>query len=300
VDRLFNMQVFVRVSETLNFTKAAESLGLPKATISNCIHQLESHLKVRLFYRTTRKVELTQDGLIYYEKCKDLLSDFEEVDSLFLDETNDLAGRIRVDMGVQIARNVVMPRLPEFLNKHPGISIEFSCTDRLVDIVREGFDCVLRVGLLKDSDLIARPLGQLRILNLASPKYLETHGKPKNLESLKNHFLIHYTTTLGSKPFGFEYLEGDKYKTIQMKGNITVNNTDAYKAACLAGFGIIQAPAVSTVEYLKSGELVEILPKLKAEPLPISLIYPHRRNLAKRVQRFMDWLEVVVKEYAIG
>lgn len=296
MDRVQNMSIFVRVAELGSFTKAAESLGLPKATISTNIQNLESFLGTRLLHRTTRKVQMTQDGMIFYERCKDLLADVDEVETLFRSDSH-VSGRIRVDMGVGIARNLVLPKLPEFLFKYPGIQVEFSCTDRQVDLVREGFDCVIRVGSLRDSGLIARQLGKLSIVNCASPGYLKEYGKPKKLEDLKHHFLVHYVPSLGAKPEGFEYFDGKEYQSLTMKGKIAVNNTDAYTAACLAGLGIIQAPYVGAISNLKNGSLVEVLPRLKAESMPVSLIYPHRRQLAKRVQLFMDWVETLIKAY---
>lgn len=296
MDKIQAMQVFQRVAELESFTKAAESLGLPKASISTYVQQLESIMGTRLLHRTTRKVQLTQDGMIYYERCKDLLSDVDQLETMFNSGPQDVKGRLRVDMSVGFAR-YLMPKLPEFLNKYPNIELELSSTDRRVDVIGEGFDCVIRVGNLADSGLIARKLGSLEIVNCVSPGYIEKYGKPKKLEELSKHQLIHYVPVLGAKSDGWEYLDGDKYKFIKMKGPLTVNNSDSYVAACLAGFGIIQAPRVGMKHYLKEGKLVEVLSRFKAEPMPVSLIYPHRRNLSKRAQVFMDWLSEALKDY---
>lgn len=292
---LHAMQIFARVAELSSFTRAADSLGLPKTSVSNAVQQLESSLGTRLLQRTTRKVELTQDGRAYYERCTDLLADIDELQSLF-QAGAQLRGRLRVDMPSGMARNFVIPKLPEFLHEHPQIELELSSTDRLVDVVREGFDCVLRVGTLGDSSLIARTLGTLRIVNCVSPAYLQQFGTPRRLEDLARHRLIHYVSTLGAKSPGFEYFDGSAYRTLPMNGVVTVNNSDAYQACCLAGFGIIQAPAVGLQHLLAQGALVEVLPKLRAEPMPVSLLYPHRRNLAKRVQAFMTWLAQILAE----
>lgn len=297
MDRLNSMQIFVRVVELESFTKAGESLGLPKASVSNHIQQLETMLGTRLLYRTTRKVQLTQDGASFYERCKDLLSDVDEIESMFQTGPSTITGRLRVDMPSAIARNFVMGKIPEFLKNHPGVEIEISCTDRKVDVIREGFDCVLRVGNLPDSGLMARQIGQLQIANCVSPGYIKKFGTPKNVEDLSKHHLIHYVSNFGSTSLGLEYWDKDKYKTAKMKGPVTVNSSDAYTSACLGGLGIIQAPRIGLKQLLKEGKLVEILPKLKAEPMPISIVYPHRRNLSKRVQVFMEWLEAIIKEY---
>lgn len=297
MDRLYSMQIFIRVAELNSFTKAAESLGIPKASVSSYVQQLESVVGTRLLHRTTRSVQLTQDGMAFYDRSKDLLAEVEDTESMFLENSEGLSGRLRVDLPVRIAQNFIIPRLPEFLAKYPKIEIELSSTDRRVDLIQEGFDCVLRIGTMSDSGLIARSVGELKVINCASPAYLKKYGHPKNLNDLSNHLLVHYASTLGSKPFGFEYFEEGKYKTMKMKGIITVNNTEAYQAACVAGLGIIQAPEVGLKEAMKKGELIEILPKIKSEPMQVSLVYPHRRNLSRRVKVFMDWVDSLMQEY---
>jgi len=297
MNRLDAMQIFVRVAELASFTKAADSLGLPKASISTSVQQLESLLNTRLLHRTTRKVQMTQDGQVYYERCKDLLADMDELEGLFQQGASNLTGRLRVDMPSGTAKNLVIPHLPELLAQHPQLQVEISSTDRRVDVVREGFDCVIRVGKLSDSSLIARPLGKLELLNCVSPDYIARFGTPHTLEDLAHHQLIHYVTTLGSKSPGFEYTEKDDVKFIAMAGNITVNNSDAYTAACFAGFGIAQIPRIGAQDYLAQGKLVEVLKNYRAQAMPVSLIYPNRRNLSRRVQVFMDWITTLMNDY---
>jgi len=298
MDRLDTMRTFMRVAELESFTRAGASLGLPKASVSTAVRDLETAVGARLLQRTTRRVQLTQDGLSFYERCKDLLADVEDVSTMFQRGDAAVTGRLRVDMSTGIARILIVPRLPGFLARHPGLEIELSCTDRRVDVVREGFDCVIRVGALADSGLIARRIGTFTLVNCASPAYLERHGQPKKPEHLTAHRLVHYVATLGAKPDGFEYFEGERYRTLRVQGVIIVDNADAYLAACLAGLGIIQAPLMGVREHLKKGRLVEILPRHRAEPMPVSLVYPHRRNLARRVQAFMDWVEEQMRDYA--
>ena len=297
MDRIDAMKVYMRVSELSSFVKAADSLGMSKASISNFIQQLESDMGTRLLQRTPRKVQMTQDGLIYYERCKDLLADIDELDTLFKKDAAHLTGRIRVDMTTGLAKNLVIPSLPKFLKKYPSIEIEMSSTDRRVDLIREGFDCVIRVGNLTDSGLIARSLGEFSIVNCVSPAYIKEYGKPKSLNDLSHHFQIHFVQTLGAKPDGFEYFDGEKYQIIPTRGKITVNNAENYTQACLNGLGIIQAPRTGLKEYLADKRLVEILPEYKAEPMPVSLLYPHRRHVAKRVQVFMDWISELMSGY---
>lgn len=288
-----SIKVFTRVSEMQSFTKAADSLGLPKASVSTIIQQLETQLGTRLFNRTTRKVQLTPDGVTFYERSKDLLSDIDEIESMFKQGSQKISGRIRVDMPTGFAKHHLIPRLPEFTSQYPGIEIELSCTDRFVDVIREGFDCVIRAGRLNDSSLMARKLGEYPIINCASRSYIQKYGEPKSLLDLTKHYLVHYSSNLTPNADGFEYYDGSTYQTISMPNRITVNNADAYIATCLAGFGIIQSPRVGLQPHLENGSMVEILKNVTSEPMSVWIVYPHRRNLAKRVQLFMDWVETI-------
>jgi DNA-binding transcriptional LysR family regulator len=291
------MRSFVRVAELASFTRAAEDLGLPKASVSTAVQRLETRLGTRLLHRTTRRVELTQDGQLFYDRGRELLADMDELQSMFRQSAQSLRGRLRVDMPTSTARNFIIPRLPQFLDAHPQLEIELSGTDRRVDPVREGFDCVLRVGTLGDSSLVARPLGVYRIVNCASPAYLRRYGTPRTLEDLAAHRQIHYVTTFGAKPDGFEYFDGERYCVLPMPGALTVNNAESYQAACLAGLGLIQVPLLGVRHLIELGALVEVLPQWTAEPMPISLLYAHRRNLPRRVQVFMNWVAEILRPH---
>lgn len=295
------MQIYVRVAELSSFTQTAQSMGLPKANISTAVQQLESALGTRLLHRTTRRVHMTQDGQVFYERCKDLLADTEELLGLFRNDKTALQGRLRVDMPSAVARDVVLPRLPEFMATYPELAVELSSTDRRVDLVREGFDCVLRVGVLGNSSHIARPLGHYRMVNCASPGYCTNFGQPQHPGELANHRLIHYVSTLGTPDGGFEYQEADgTIAFVAMPGALTVNNSDAYYAACLAGLGIIQVPEAGVRMALDSGQLVELMPQYRAAPMPVSLVYANRRHQPRRVQVFMNWLEAIIRPRLIA
>ncbi|WP_280153352.1 LysR family transcriptional regulator [Piscinibacter sp. XHJ-5] len=295
MNQLDAMHVFVRVAELTSFTQAAASLGVPKARVSTTVQQLEAALGTRLLQRTTRRVQVTQDGQAFYERCKDLLADVEELQTMFQQGAQALRGRLRIDMPTGVARDLVIPRLPEFLAAHPGIELELSSTDRRVDLVREGFDCVLRIGALEDSGLVARPLGSMPQINVASAAYLREHGVPRRLEDLAGHRLVHFAATLGGKSAGFEYVDGGHTRFIAMPGALTVNNAEAYESACLAGLGLIQAPAPGLRRWLEQGTLVEVLAQHRAPPMPVSLLVPNRRHPAKRVQAVMAWLARVLE-----
>jgi DNA-binding transcriptional LysR family regulator len=292
VDR---MHIFTRVAELASFTQAADALGLPKASVSTAVQQLENQLGTRLLHRTTRRVQLTQDGQTFYERSKDLLADMEDLQTMFQQPgVQALRGRVRVDMATGMARDIVIPRLPELLQAHPLLEVELSSTERRVDLVREGFDCVLRGGPVLDPSLVARPLGAMRMRNCASPAYLQRYGHPQSLEDLAGHQLVHYASTLGAKPMGFEYAIGPRDHYLPMAGAVTVNNGEAYTSACLAGLGLIQVPDTGLKTLLRQGLLVEVLPDFVPRPMPLTLLYAHRRNLSKRVSTVMDWLAQVI------
>ncbi len=289
------LRTFVRVHELASFTGAAESLGLPRSTVSEQIRALEQRLGTRLLQRTTRRVQPTQDGQLLYERCRDMLDQVDEVEGLFR-EGRSLTGRLRIDLPVALARNLVMPRLGEFLDRHPALEVEVSATDRRVDLVREGFDCVLRIGEVGDTGLVARRLGSYPLVNCASPAYLKAHGTPRTLDDLADHHLVHYVSVLGARSAGFEYEENGRTLCLPMRGRVTVNNSDGYKEACLGGFGLIQVPLAGVREALERGELQLVLPDHVPAPMSASLLYAHRRNLPRRVRAFMDWLGGLIEQ----
>lgn len=297
MNQLDAMRLYLRVAEMGSFTQAAESVGLPKASVSMAVKRLEELLGVRLLHRTTRRVRMTNDGMAYYERCKALLADMDDLQAMFQQGDADIGGRLRVDMPIGIATSIVIPRLPEFLAAHPRLTLELSSTDRRVDLVREGFDCVIRLGAMADSTMIARPLGALRIINCAAPSYLAAHGIPQNLDDLTRHRLVHYASVLGGKPLGFEYEDRGSHKIREMGGVVVVNNSEAYEAACLAGLGIIQAPEISLRGYVEDGKLVEVLTGYAAPAMPMALVYAHRHHVPKRTQRFMGWIAEIMKPY---
>lgn len=295
---LNGMRIFTRVAELSSFTQAAADLGLPKAQVSTVVQQLENTLGTRLLHRTTRTVVLTQDGQAFYQRSKDALADMDELQSMFqLPASQTLSGRIRIDMSTILARCAVMPRLHELLAAHPQLEIELSSTERRVDLVSEGFDCVVRAGKVTDPGLIARPICDMPMVNCASPDYLARHGTPHSLDDLAHHHLVHYAATLGARSGGFEYTVDDMDCALAMQGPITVNNAEAYQAACLAGLGLIQAPLPGARELLAQGKLVAVLPQHTARAMPLSLVYANRRNLPARVRVVMDWLRLVMEDY---
>lgn len=298
MNKLELLRSFVRVTELSSFTQASDALGLPRSTVSEHVQALEELLGTRLLLRTTRKVQATPDGAVLYERSKDMLAQMDELEGLFRSDSM-LSGRLRVDMPTSVAHNIVLPRLGEFLSEHPGIDLEISSTDRRVDLVREGFDCVLRVGELPDTTLVARSLGELPMVNCVGAGYAREHGVPETLADLQQHRMIHYVLSFGATSAFFEYQDQDKTRNLAMPRSITVNNVQAFEAACLGNLGIIQSPRMGMRKHLIKGDLVEILPNYRPSPMKISLLYAHRRHLPERCRVFMDWLQKLIAEHNV-
>lgn len=290
---LSEVRMFLKVAELGSFTRAAEHSSVSKARVSLAISALEAEVGSRLFQRTTRVVRLTPDGEQFFARARRLVLEADALASLF-QSPSTLRGCVRVDLPIEFARTLIIPRLPEFLAAHPQLTVMLSTTDRRVDVVREGFDCVLRIGALADSGLTARKLGNLPMVNCASPAYLHEYGTPRTLDDLKGHLIVHYSLTFGADAPSFEYPDGDGYSEWPMRSVVAVNGSDSYHAACLAGLGIIQAPRSGMLASLASGALVEVLPQYRCAPMPVSLVHAHARQVPGRVRAVMSWVEALM------
>jgi DNA-binding transcriptional LysR family regulator len=283
------LRMLVKVAELASFTRAAEHLGLSKARVSTAIQALEADVGSRLLQRSTRAVRLTPHGEEFLVRARQLVSDADDLGAMFQAPAT-IRGRVRVDTPQSLALTVFIPRLAELFAAYPHLELQLSTTDRRVDVIREGFDCVLRVGKLDESGLVARRLGELPMMNAASPSYIKKHGTPRELPDLDRHLLIHYSSRFGTDAPSFEYRDGDAYRERPMRSLLTVNSTDSYHAACVAGFGIIQAPRLGVLPAIAAGEMIEILPRHTSEPLPVSLVHAHGRNVPRHVRVVMNWL----------
>lgn len=297
MDRIEQLRIFIRVAQSGGFTAASTQLGVPRPTISLAIQQLEARLGARLLHRTTRRVSLTHDGEALLQQAITLVADAEELELQFRPHARAVTGRLRVDMPSRIARRWVAPALPTFLERYPAIEIELGSCDRAVDLVHEGVDCALRVGEIPSSSLVAKPLGNLRLVNCATPAYLSRHGVPILPDDLKHHWAVNYATPGSGRVASWEWLDHGQLHTIQMQGRVVVNNAETYIAACLAGMGLIQIPAFDVQEHLDAGELLEVLPQWLAPPMSVQIVYPHRQHLSRRVQVFATWLADLMAPY---
>lgn len=294
MDRIDLFRIFSRVVECASFTRAAETLGIPRSSVSAAVQELEARVGARLLHRTTRRVSPTQDGIAFYERCLRVIADVEDTENLFRQTTARPSGKLRIDVPGRIGRLVIAPALPEFFDRYPEISIDLGVTDRAVNLVEDSVDCVLRVGPLSDSGLIARPIGKLPLINVASPVYLARYGAPQTPDDLGDHWAVNYASPSSGRVEDWEWVEGGKVRTLTLNGRVTVNSAEAYIACCLAGLGLIQIPAYDVRHHLDAGELLEVMPDHRAESLPMTLLYPHRQHLSRRLLVFADWLETLL------
>ena len=295
MDRVDLFRIFTRVVDCASFTRAADMLGMPRSSVSAAVAELEARIGARLLHRTTRKVAPTQDGTAFYERCLRVIADVEETEALFRQDGARPAGRLRVDVPGRIGRLIVAPALGGFLDAYPDIDVTLGVTDRAVDLIEEGVDCVLRVGPLADSDMIARTIGTLPLINVASPAYLDRHGTPRTPDDLSEHHAVNYASPSSGRVEPWEWCVGGAVRALPMRARVTVNSAEASIACCLAGLGLIQIPAYDVRHHILAGDLIEILPDHRAEPLPMTLLYPHRQHLSRRVKVFADWLETLLK-----
>ncbi len=295
MDRIDLFRTFARVVECASFTRAADTLGMPRSSVSAAVIELEARVGARLLHRTTRKVSPTQDGAAFYERCLRLIADVEETEGLFRQTAGQPSGKLRIDVPGRIGRLIIAPALPEFLDRHPQLDIELRVTDRTVNLVEESVDCVLRVGPLSDSGLIARKIGDLSLINVASPAYLAQHGTPSAPDDLGAHLAVNYASPSTGRVEDWEWVDNGEVSMMPIRGRVTVNSAEAYIACCLAGLGLIQIPAYDVKRHIEAGELVEVMPDHRAEPMPMALLYSHRQHLSRRLQVFADWLEALLK-----
>jgi LysR family transcriptional regulator for bpeEF and oprC len=290
MDRLQAMQVFTRVVDTNSFTRAAETLDLPRASVTTIIQNLEAFLGTRLMHRTTRRLSLTPDGAAYYERCVRILADVEETEASFQSGNKKPHGKLRIDMPGSIGRLLVIPSLCEFHMRYPDIDLQLGLTDRPVDLLQEGVDCVVRVGALQDSSLVARRIGLFEGVTCAAPDYIKRAGMPASLEDLENHKAVNYFSSRTGRTLDWAFLVDGKEVEVKMKSIVSVNDADAYVTCGLEGFGLIQPALFMVLPHLRAGQLVEVLPELKPLPMPISAVYPHSRHLSPKVRVFVDWI----------
>jgi DNA-binding transcriptional LysR family regulator len=288
MDRLDAMRLFVRVVDRRSFTHAARDLGIPRSTATQVIKQLEQRLGAALLLRTTRAVRPTLDGEAYYRRCLAILDDVEDAEGAFSDAVPK--GTLRIEVQGTLARHFLMPALPQFLSDYPELKVVMSEGERWVDVIEEGVDCVLRYGVLKDSDLAVRRVGMLERITIAAPSYLDRFGCPRTLDDLVQHRVVGLRSITTGALIPLEFLDSDGVRKIEMDGPLAVTGTESLRDAVLLGLGLMQMPVFHIESDLAAGRVVRVLADHQVPPVPVSVLYPRNRQLSPRVRVFIDWV----------
>jgi LysR family transcriptional regulator, regulator for bpeEF and oprC len=285
------MRAFVRVVEAGTFTRASSLLDMPKPTITKLIQALEAHLQTKLLHRTTRRVTVTPDGAAYYERVVRLLADLDDLDGSMALSQATPKGRLRIDVSASLALLVIIPALPDFHARYPDIQIDLGVTDRLVDLIGENVDCVVRGGELTDQSLIARRIGELDFVACAAPSYLERYGEPRHPTDFENsHYVVAYFQAGSGRTFPLSFaLNGERYD-VSGRYIVSVNDSNAYVGAALAGLGAIQAPTFMVQHHIATGALRRVLDGWTTDRMPLHVVYPPNAHLSNKLRVFVDWV----------
>lgn len=289
MDRLAVLQTFITVAETGSFTIAAERLGLSRAMASRHVQVLEDRLGVRLLQRTTRRVSTTQAGAVYLERARRLLADFDEAETEVRGERASPRGTLRVNAPVSFGRTHLAATLPAFLARHPGLTVELTVNDRVVDLIEEGYDIAVRIGRLTDSTLVARRLATIAVRLAASPGYLAARGTPAEPADLEGHNWLGYTYSSGHATPRLLHADGRK-AALRTSGPLLANNGDILAEVAAGGAGIVLQPDFILRPFLDAGRLVPVLPQWRAPDLGIHAVHHQSRHVAAKVRAFVEHL----------
>jgi LysR family transcriptional regulator, regulator for bpeEF and oprC len=290
IDRIQAMRTFIRIVDANSFTRAALSLDMPRATATTIVQNLEAMLGVPLLVRTTRRLNLTAEGAAYYERCAQILADIDEMEAGLRDATDNLRGRLRVEMPAAVATALVLPALDDFHARFPNLDLTIGFSNRAVDLVGEAVDCSVQLGELPDSGLVARRLGMLEQVTCASPAYLERYGTPTSLDNLVCHVAVNCMSAQSGRAVDFDFEVDGRALTVKVEGFVRVTDEHAYLACACEGLGLIQPTRIAAQPYLDSGQLREVLPQWAPVPMPVSVAYVKSRKVSPRVRAFVDWL----------
>jgi len=300
MDRLNAMKAFARVVETGSFTKAADTLHMSKTSVTQLVQQLEARLRVRLLNRTTRKVNVTADGAAYYERVVKLLADIDDADTSLSSASVLPRGRLRVDIPSPLARMIIVPALPEFHARYPDIQFDMGVSDRMVDLIDDGVDCVVRGGEITDLSLVARRVGDLRLGVYAAPRYLEKSGTPSHPEDLSSpeHHIVGFTWARAGKAPPYAMHRNEESFKVHGRYVIAVDDGNAYLAAGLAGLGVLWLPDYMAREHLARGELVRLFDDWQLDPMPMYVAFPPNRHVSAKLRAFIDWIVDLMAQHA--
>lgn len=282
--------MFVRIAESGAFSKAADAMRVPRATASKLIQDLEAHLGVQLFQRTTRRVNMTPEGAQYLERASKLLAELQDMDESVAGTKARPQGRLRVEVGSLLANLLLIPALREFQARYPLLQLDLGINDRNLDLVGEGVDCAIRGGAMPDTSMVARRLADLELVTCAAPAYVERRGMPKHPRELASgHTLVGYFSSLTGKRMQLRFERGDEKLSIPVVGGVAMNESTAHVNALVAGVGIGQTFRFVVASHVERGTLLQLLPQWRLPSMRVSLVYPNSRNVSIKVRAFSDW-----------
>lgn len=288
MDKFLEMQTFNTVVEAGSFVKAADALNLSKAAVSRHVVDLERRLGIRLLHRTTRRVSLTTEGQAYYARSKDVLSDLQDIESEITSKQDKVSGLLRINAPFTFGIQHLAPLWGQFREVHPQVTLDVTLSDRVVDLVEEGYDLAIRIAALESSSLVSRRLASTKMTLCASPAYLKKHGKLTKPADLTQHQVIGYSYLSSKDEWHFSGPEGAV--SVVTKPWMHTNNGETCKAAALAHQGIILQPRFVVGPELAAGKLVEILPKYRSSDIGIYAVYPTRKHLSAKVRLLIEFL----------
>ena len=309
MDQLLALRVFVRIAETGAFARAADSLAIPRPTVTKLVQDLEAHLGTKLLQRTTRRVSVTAEGAAYYERAARLIGELEDMDADAASARVQLRGRLRVDIGSSLANLILIPALADFRARYPDIQLDLGVSDRPVDLIGDAVDCVIRGGELADTSLVARRIANLDYVTCASPVYLGARGVPKHPSELDaqpvadtgsrapGHAIVSYFSSLTGRPFPLHFQRGREDLVVEGRTSVGVNESTAHMTALLAGLGLGQTFRFMAESPLRSGALRSVLPDWTRPRHPLHLVYPSARHLNAKLRVFSDWVADVFAPY---
>lgn len=295
MDRFEGMRVFVQVVNAKHFGKAAETLNMPKSTVSRIIKEMEDYLGVKLLQRTTRKLSVTPDGESYATQCRRILAEISAIESNFPSKVGKPSGRLKVSMPTSLAHHSILPKISQFIDKYPDIKLLLFTSDKNVDLFHDGYDCVIRAGEIEDStSLVARPLLISSWVVVASPTYIKRFGKPENLDELTQHHSIGYLSQSSGRPFSWQFIDNEENVKVKMNETLKVNDTDTFINCGLQGLGLIRIASYLAQPYIDNGKFIPVLEQYQTPVIPLSLVYPQSKHLNLSFRVFADWIQSVL------
>jgi LysR family transcriptional regulator, regulator for bpeEF and oprC len=296
MDKFNDINIFVRSAQTRSFSVAALQLGMSPSAVSKAVMRLEESLGIRLMNRTTRKIILTDDGAAFYERCRQILGELEEAELELKRAQSTPTGTLRIDLTTELGQLHIIPALPQFIERYPDLKLNISLSNRMADVIEEGIDAVVRIGVGPDSSLIMHGLGTARLIVCAAPNYLKRYGIPQTLEDLKHHNCISFVSPWTGRVFDWQFQDDGQQISIPVEGNLCLNNGKSLLDVALAGVGLVQVYNYIAGEAIASGKLKPVLENYVAPGSLISVVYPQKRHLSAKIRAFIDFMSELMKQ----